>query len=332
LDLSVLRRTAAEIAAAAIYETYPDVLLRGGGETATGFTYEFFFPHPIHPHLIEEKMKAVVREKRPIRTLDMVAFSAYELLKAQGHFERAEELAGETGMVQVIQIGTFHDLSTGPHLKNTAELAAFKINAEPLPEQGMRITGWCHQSKEDLKTYLKQVTQYRDPQQIGEEQGFWKGKIWLPLGLEKREKLIHFLKKKWFSQALQVSVPKGEDRLALHRSLAHPKVAEIGSDEQGEIWMQISFFGPSEGEFISFLQLIGKTLTILGFDHSQIPMGREGDYWVLDGLGRNHSLVQVKRVSKKGSPTVDYVVTAKVEEILKQMLEKNRMMVELENQ
>lgn len=332
MDLLALRRTAAEIAAAAVYELYPDVHLLGGGDTPTGFFYEFYFPHPIHVHIIEEKIKQIVREKRPIRTLDMVAFSAAELLKSQGHLTRSEELSMVEGLVELIQIGNFHDLCPGPHLKNTAELAAFKIVAEPLPENGMRINGWCEKSKIELKQFLKRLDEYNEPDRLGEQMGLWKGEIWLPPGLKMRRELIQFLKKMWFAGATEVSGPETADRMELHRSLGLPKVAEIWTSGVQETHMQISFFGQAEGEFISLLQLIGKTLTILGFDHSIVPIGRETDYLVVDGLGRSHPLVHVKRVSRKGSSAVDFCITAVVEKILFQMLEKNLMMVELENQ
>jgi hypothetical protein len=332
LDLSILRRTAAEIAAAAVYELYPDVRLLGGKETSTGFFYDFYFPHPFHAHIIEEKMRLLVKERRPIRTLEMVAFSAAELLKSKGHLERAEELAEEEGLVEVIQIGDFYDLSVGPHSKNTAELAAFKITLEPLPNKEMRVVGYCHQSKAELKDFLKKLDQYTEPKDLGEQMGLWKGDIWLPSGLKRRQQLIEFLKKKWFAGALEVSGPLDADRVALHRSLEVPKVAEFWSSPPHETHLQISFFDRQEEEFISFLQLIGKTLTILSFDHSSVSMGRETDYLIVDGLGRSHPLVHVKKVSRKGSSAVDFFVTAIVEDILYQTLDKNLMMVELENQ
>lgn len=331
MDLSVLRRTAAEIAALAVYELYPDILLLKGGETSTGFYYDFYFPHPIHQDVIEERMRQIIKERRPIRTLEMVPFSASELLKSQKVFTRFEELEEEE-LAELIQIGPFYDLSSGPHLKNTAEVAAFKIKVEPLPEKGMRITGWCHRSKEDLKKFLKQIDRYEDPSLIGERMGLWKGDVWLPPGIRMRQKLIDFLKTQWFKGALEVSGPVDADRLKLHRGLKEPKVAEIWVQPPQETRLQISFFGKVEEEFISSLQSIGKTLTILGFDHSHVPGGAETDYIVVDGLGRNCPLVHVKKISRKGSAPFDFYIKVVVEEILRQMLEKNLMMVELENQ
>ncbi len=329
MDLSSFRRTAAELAAAAVIELYPEVELLGGGETPTGFFYDFLFPHPIHVEVIEEKMRQIVREKRPIRTLEMVAFSASELLKKEGHLARLEEI--EEGMVELIQIGSFHDLSPGPHLKNTAELAAFKIEVETLPEKRMRVVGWCHRSKEELKHYLKMIQSYEDPHEIGERLGLWKGDVWLPEGLKRRRQLIEILRKEWFAGACEISGPLEQDRLELHRSMGKPKVAEIWSPTPGKTLIQVSFFEKSEEEVISSLHSIAKTLTILGFDHSTLSKGRESGYTVEDGLGQSQSIVQVKRISRKGSSRVDVYFTAEVEKLMSLLLEKNLMMVVLEN-
>ncbi len=315
-ELEVLRRTAAEIAAAAVYELYPNVELLGGFATDTGFLYEFVFPHPIHQHLIEEKMRQIVREKRPIRTLEMVPFSASELLRAQGDRDRAESI-GMEGLVEVVRIGSFHDLSPGPHLKNTAELHAFKIKLESLGEKRMRLTGWCHRSKEELKQFLKQLDRYIEPYQMGESMGLWKEDVWLAAGLKLKEKLIQFLRKEWFEGAHEISGPPSDDPFELHRKQKQPKVAEIWSGGHRKTHIQVSFFM----EMKSCLHLIAKTLTILGFDHALSPAG----FTVVDGLERNQVLV---RVEKRGN---DETIIAYVERILELMLEKN-LWVMLENQ
>jgi hypothetical protein len=319
-DLKILRRTAASIAAAAIYETYPDIQLLGGGETPTGFSYDFFFPHPIHPHIIEEKMRQIVRERRPIRTLEMVPFSAAELLRAKGQHSRAEDIGNEE-LVEVIQIGTFHDLSRGPHLKNSFELAAFKIVAEPLSEKRMRICGWCHASKETLKQFLKQIENYVEPSELGKSFGLWDGDVWLKKGIEMREKLIQFLKKQFFQNAFEIAAPADLSR----RRFGHPKVAEVVYSTPAKTEVRVNFFKINEEELISFLHLIGKTLTILGFDHSIPDVGSAASLVVEDGLGRPQTLISMER---RGN---DLQMVAHVESILEQMVEKN-LIGSLENQ
>ena len=63
-----------------------------------GFVYEFQAEFPLPPEserLIEEKMRQIIREQREIRILEMVPFSARELLLKEGHFIRAEQLSGD---------------------------------------------------------------------------------------------------------------------------------------------------------------------------------------------------------------------------------------------
>ncbi|MBU6384184.1 MAG: hypothetical protein KGQ49_06150 [Verrucomicrobia bacterium] len=311
MDLDILRRSAAEIAALAVYDLYPNVELIQARISATGFEVEFSFPHPLHPHLIEERMRRIVQERRPIRLLEMVPFSAYELLRSQG---RARLLPDEP-LVQVIQIGDYYNYSPGRHVKNTAELSAFKIKAELLGEGRMRITGWCHQSKGDLKSFLKRLESYREPRHVGEMMGYWKGDVWYAPGIRVREKLIQFLKEEWFDGGLEIEGPSQADPFVQHRLHQSRKVVERNGGE-----IRVSFFGSTAEEKISSLHLIAKTLTILGFDRSIFSTG----FMVEDGIGRSHRLVVVD--SRGG----DFQVRADVRLILEQMLEKNLMGV-LEN-
>jgi hypothetical protein len=324
LDLSILRRTAAELVAAAICELFPGVELLGGGETSSGFFYEFRFSHPLHAHQIEEKMREMIKERRPIRTLEMVAFSAAELLKKEGHQVRLQELEGlDKELVELIQIGSFYDLCEGPHLKNTAEIAAFKIELQSLPEGVWRVEGWGHYSKELLKQFLKKLSQYTDPQKLGEKMGFWQGSVWLAPGLAVKSKLLRKLKEFLAEDALEVSAPKTSDRMELLRALNRPKLVEVLTCEQGETQLQTIFFNQNEKECISSLQSIGKTLTMLGFDHSTLSKGREADYLVEDELGVRWPVIHVKKVPYKGSRNVDLEITAGVEKIFSLLLEKN---------
>ncbi|MCE5315762.1 MAG: hypothetical protein LLG04_00160, partial [Parachlamydia sp.] len=104
-SLNTIRITAAEILACAVCD---------------------LFPHPVHPDtlaLLEQKMKQIVSEARAIRVLEMVPVSASALLKKEGHEEQSaelDEMEGAEALVEVIQMGSFHQLTSGPCLKSTA--------------------------------------------------------------------------------------------------------------------------------------------------------------------------------------------------------------------
>lgn len=333
LDVSVYRRSASLIAAAAVLELYPEVEPLGGNITSTGFFYDFYFPHPAHVSPVEEKMRQIVKEKREIRTFEMVPISAKEFLKSKGFFERAKTVDEEEQLIEMVEIGPFCDISLGLQLKNTAQLAAFKISVEKLSQKKMRLSGYCHRSKEEFKRFLKKLQSYTEPETIGEKKGFWKGDIWLEEGLKVKEKLIHFLRKNLFSKGMEISFFGGENRFSSHRLLGREKVGEVWQKGAFESFVQMSFFKGDEKDLISLLQLIAKTLTMLGFDVSAFSHEEGGrmDYWIEDGLERERVLVQIRKVKRKGESRIDFYAALRVEEILFMMLEKNPILVELEN-
>lgn len=348
MDITSLRRTAAEILAAAVFEMFPQVKLLGGSETYSGFYYDFVFPHLIHPELhlqIEEKMRQIVREKREVKVLEMVAVSAREFLKSKGLFSRAEQLEGK-GLFQIIQIGNFIDLCGGDQVQNTAELSSFKL-FPPISLDGkeMRILGTAHRSKEDLKEFIKQWNSYprRRHEKMGEISNYWssfeEGFVWLPAGVQVKEKLIRFFKKNLYRNALEIQCPQDSDRKTIYRKIFNDIEAEallevcLFRGEPNSI-EDVGLLEPLEGttiqittslkNVISFLQSIGKTLNILGFNYCVrfIPSrrkGREGkiltealgnlqwsfetsaeegedfqvDFMVEDGLGRKWSAANI---------------------------------------
>lgn len=348
LNLSAIRRTAAEIAAAALFEMFPNVELWGGVETPTGFEVAFHFPHPIHPEtlaLIEERMRQIVKERRPIRTLEMVPFSAAELMKKMGHRARVEELAELEGLVEVIQMGPFHHLSEGPHLNNSGELSAFKL----LSMDGERLVGCAHFSKEELKGYLKKLNSYQDPYQIGEGRGLWiqmeEGLVWKEKGLGLKRRLEQGFKKRLCPDAVEILGPSG-----LHNAIAK-KMNRIPLQivEEGAENLQISFYWPREKieeALISSLQLVDEILKILGFSFQVYFAGRKKgmqrvmrvleklkweaeeeaevlgiDFRIKDEIERNWTVVQLREIKESGLEGFNLSIS--VEKILALLIEKN---------
>jgi hypothetical protein len=306
MDLICLRRSAAELAAAAVFELYPNVELLGGADTPTGFLCDLHFPHPVHPDtlkLIEEKMRQIVREARPVKTLEMHIVSAKEFLKKEGHLRRIEELEEEEGeLVELIQIGSFHNLSPGPHVKNSAELGAFKMDPiEILGDSEIRLTGYVYPSKQELKDFLKRLQTYVDPIDLGEWVGLWKEikgtRVWLDKGIALRKTLLSFLKKKLWVGAIEVS--------GGHHEIIAQKmgVLRVGEIEEEDLILN-SFPKEPTSELNSLLQLVEKTLIILGFKFAWnraalITPSTPAIFEVEDGLGRKWPVVTVEADGKK---------------------------------
>jgi len=298
--LSILNRTAAEIAAAALCEIFPDIELLGGGDTSVGFSYDFYFPHPISPKMevvVAEKMRQIARERRSIRTLEMVPVSAKEFLIQKGRAARLEEVEATDGLVEIIEMGDFVDLSSGPHLKNSNELSAFKLwPIEVLGNREYRVNGCAFQRKDELNCFLKKLQAYRETSHmaIGERKSLWKiwrGEVlWLQSGIKEKKEFIEFLKKNLFEECLEINSFGNHDRIELYADLSQKiptkplylsevyqasallwdKDSGLFSGDGGEK-IQISFYDSSlclDESLISSLQSVAKTLNILGFEYT----------------------------------------------------------------
>ncbi|MBS0626463.1 MAG: hypothetical protein JSS32_10480 [Verrucomicrobia bacterium] len=315
MNLRRVRQTAAQILAATLFETYPSVELWGAEATDTGFSCDLYFPHPVNPETLvwlEERMRQIVREDRPIRTLEMVPASAYGLLKKEGHAGQCEILEEiEGNLVELIEIGTFHQLSEGPHLESTGELGAFKLlSLEPLPDQGIRISGVAAESKEELKEYLKKLSAYRALGDLGQNQGFWRtyeeGLVWTEKGIEIRERI----QKLFFPETPQADF-SGESWKIAERDRREFKrlVAESTKDLHGSPYaIQKTIFtsaGESLHKVTSSLHSNYKILIMLGFDCWVRIAGKRRDWKDLEIP--EEMLEKVERV-EEAEPIIEFMV------------------------
>lgn len=321
----MLNSSAASVLAAAVFELFPGVELLGGGPIPSGFYYDFIFPHSIHPELhlqIEEKMRAIARERREIRKLEMVALSAREFLKSKGNRERASQIEG-TGLFELVEIGSFVDLSLGNYAKNTAQLHAFKLFPPIAFDGGMRVMGTAFESKDELKEFLKKWQTYpkKRHEKVGENKGFWRkiGEeyVWLPLGLKAENEMFTIFKENLYPGAIEIrrSV-SGKNLLKELQCDAYREI--ISTESSVESIEDVGFLDSSLGRelqitislknVISSLQFIANTLNILCFKHCIRFSGsqRKGGQLLLDGLNELgkafHQEVGV------GIPTLEFLV------------------------
>ncbi len=279
-------RTASSVLAAAMYETFPGVSLLGGSETSYGFFYDFIFPHVVHPelhHQIEEKMRQIVKEKRAIRSMEMVGSSAREFLKSKKHMIRSSQVQGQ-GLFSLVEMGSFVDLSSGDLLENSAEIPHFKLFApEPLEEGSWRISGTAHHSKDELKKFLKVFSEYAKTRHevVGDLRLWWRetedGILWMPQGMSARDRFIGQCREHLCVGATEVSCPRGSTLFKAWEVLSNAvSVFEVApvTFAPGE---DVGLFLPEDATMlrwlnsfknrISCLQSIEKMLNILGFNY-----------------------------------------------------------------
>jgi len=208
---------------------------------------------------------------------------------------------------------------------------------EQIGEGVYRLSGCAFPSKEELKQFLKQLRDYPEKShcKIGLKKSLWSfldGQVvWLPAGIEKRRETIELIRTHLFEGALEVSLSSSDDRTAAHRQLAkemgHGKIAEIYTEAalswdpetglfagDGGTSIRVSqavASGDWRAKVISSLQMTGKTLNILGFEHRLRFCGRKRSgkgvqalLQTLDSQGMDVEMLP----EEPGGPRLDYLV------------------------
>lgn len=305
----MIHRTAAVVAATALFELFPGIQLLGERRTSLGFSYDFLSSETLPAEaevLIEERMRQMIREKRPICVLEMVPRSAQGLLYKEGHSFMAEDLP-EEGLVDMARIGSFHILCAGALADSTAAIGAFKLWKIRRCEEGfLRLSGCAFSARDELKKFLKQYKHYPENSHasIGLQQSLWvildrRTPVWLEAGLRLRGEVLHALRcfLGRFASEVFLEPRSGAEggRGALHAAIGvqyqrdaifevYQNTAEeaLWDEESGFFergggeFVQASFsisFGKQREKWISFLQSIAETLSILGFQYSLLVSG-----------------------------------------------------------
>jgi threonyl-tRNA synthetase len=209
-NLEAIRHSAAHVLAQALKRLYGEVRLGIGPAITNGFYYDIEMDHRLVPEdlpIIEDAMKAIVKENLPIQSRILDRAEALELftsLKEPFKLELIRELA-EGEAISIFEQGEFSDLCKGPHIEKTGQLKFFKLlsiagaywrgnEKNPMLQ---RIYGTAFASKEDLKLHLFQLEEAkkRDHRKLGRElklfffdDSIGSGlPVWLPRGAKLRD-------------------------------------------------------------------------------------------------------------------------------------------------
>lgn len=308
-SLATLNQTAAVLMASAVTELFPGALLIGGEGTPERFFYDFLFPFEFQSNflsLIEERMRLIIREKREIRSLEMMPSNAASLMR-----HRSQELAAialdqvDRALVEMCQIGEFVAYSPFAVLEDLSIpfLRLFEGFSIGRAEQKItRIVGAAAVEKDLLKSLSKRPSTFSRSHLVLapelemleplEEDGLW---LWRQKGVSLFKQLAHLWEEEHRKQNFERIIspaalvePGGEGKVTdLHREYflrnKSPKVAEIAlvsnlnySDPLLGLFSPKAYFAdlahlfcPAEKlleECISSLQFIRKIPKILGFE------------------------------------------------------------------
>lgn len=187
-NIEILRHSTAHILAAAVLEMFPEAKFGTGPAIENGFYYDFDLPRTLIPEdlpLLEEKMKALIKENSPFEKAEIPVDQAIEKFRELDQTLKLELIddlhkAGNQ-TVTVYKSGHFVDLCSGPHVQSTGKIdarafALTKISgaywkADASNKQMQRIYGVVFENKDGLKEYKMQQEEAakRDHKKLGRE-------------------------------------------------------------------------------------------------------------------------------------------------------------------
>ena len=184
-ELQVIRHTAAHIMAQAVKRLYPQAHFGYGPATEKGFYYDIDLGDTKLGDedlaAIEAEMKKIVKENLPIKPSILPREQAIALMEERGEKYKVEHIADLPADAQIsfYTQGEYVDMCTGPHLRYTKALKAFKLlsisgaywknNAEN--KMLTRIHGTAFATQAELDEHLKKLAEAaeRDHRKIGRE-------------------------------------------------------------------------------------------------------------------------------------------------------------------
>lgn len=185
-DLEKMRHTLSHVLAAAVGELYPTVMFGIGPAIDEGFYYDIDFGKNKVSDTdlikIEQKMREIIAEDLEMTKENMSRTDALNWArenKQQYKIELIENLS-ESEEISFYNLGKrFKDLCRGPHIKNTAEIKAFKLvrvagaywQGDEKREMLTRIYGVAFETQAELNNFLErqEEAKMRDHRKLGKE-------------------------------------------------------------------------------------------------------------------------------------------------------------------
>ncbi|MFN2369518.1 MAG: threonine--tRNA ligase [Candidatus Krumholzibacteriia bacterium] len=212
--LAALRHSTAHLLAWAVQELYPGTRFAFGPDIEHGFYYDFDRDEPFGEDdlaRIEAKMVELAGTKAPLERAEVTAEEARAIFRDQPYKLEEIENLGDA-QLSTYRVGGFTDLCRGPHVPDTSELKAFKLqsvagaywkgdSSRPMLQ---RIYGTAFFRKKDLDAHLQMLEEAkkRDHRKLGRELDLFgimeeagPGlSYWFPRGDVLREEIIGYWK------------------------------------------------------------------------------------------------------------------------------------------
>ncbi len=181
-ELARMRHSAAHLMAEAIQELYPDVKFAIGPAIENGFYYDIDLPKSLTPDDLAEIENLMARHREAAEPFEVKEVSREEALRIFGDNPYKVELIQgfpEGESITTYQQGDFLDLCRGPHVADTSQIGAFKLQSvagaywrgdehRPMLQ---RIYGTAWPTQAELDDYLHKLeeAQRRDHRKLGRD-------------------------------------------------------------------------------------------------------------------------------------------------------------------
>ena len=187
--LMPLRHSAEHVLHMAMQELHPQLKKVMGPPIEDGFYFDFDLDEAVSPKdfpKIEALMQEIVDAKLDIKKIESSAKEAQKIFQGNKYklntITEIEKRGEKLTLYQIGKEGGKHydlDLCSGPHVKNTKEVAAFKLlsvagayyKGTEKNKMLQRIYGTAFDSKEKLQEFLKnqELAKARDHRKLGQE-------------------------------------------------------------------------------------------------------------------------------------------------------------------
>jgi len=182
--LETIRHSAAHLMAAAVKQLFPGAKFDIGPATENGFYYDFDLDRRLTPEdlkAIEKAMKKMIGRKLPFEQFELSRAEAEKMLAADHQNYKLERLKDipEGASITFYRTGDFVDLCRGPHMDNSGEVGAIKLQSiagsyfkgDEKNPMLQRIYGTAFATEEELQNYLTMMEEAakRDHRKLGQE-------------------------------------------------------------------------------------------------------------------------------------------------------------------
>ena len=181
-----LRHSAAHVMADAVLQLFPEAKFAIGPPTHDGFYYDFEVSRPFTPEDLEQidgLMSQSISARHGFERQEVNRQEAQNIFAQQPYKLEIIEGLPEDETISIYRHGGFVDLCQGPHVDNTADIAAFKLlsvagaywRGDETRPMLQRIYGTAFESPDQLADHLARLeeAEKRDHRTLGRQLGLF---------------------------------------------------------------------------------------------------------------------------------------------------------------